>query len=282
MAASAWKIRGGVLSLDKTLLMGIVNVTPDSFSDGGKYFDPRLALAHANRLIVDGADILDLGGESTRPGAQEVSEEDELKRILPVLESLVKQTDVAISIDTTKPKVARECLRLGAHIINNVSGFCSGEMAEIIAKTGAGIVLMHSRGNSKTMQSMARYEDVVFDVMTELRQSINECLRLGVQAAQIVADPGIGFAKTAEHNFQLLRNLEKFHELNYPILLGASEKSFLGAATGKPAGERGYATAAVTALGVAKKIQIMRVHDVKATRDVVRVAEKMSREIKGE
>lgn len=255
--------------------MGILNLTPDSFSDGGRFLGPEKAVSRALQMVEEGADILDLGGESTRPGAQPVRMEEELSRIFPVLKCLRREADLPISIDTTKPEVAKICLEEGAHIINDVSGLREGgaEMAEVIRSFGAGLILMHRRGNAQTMQSLADYEDVVTEVMEELHGSMKRALDGGLSEEQLVVDPGLGFAKATEHNIQILKSLERFHALGRPILLGPSRKSFIGEITGRGVGEREYGTAAVVAMAVEKGVHLLRVHEVKPMRDVVRTME---------
>ncbi len=271
----SWKIRGGNFPLDQTAIMGILNLTPDSFSDGGQYLDPQKALSRAKEIISEGAHIIDLGAESTRPGAKPVSIAEELNRILPVLKNIRSCNEIIISIDTTKPEVAEACLREGAHIINDVSGLKDSgpKMAELVRSSGAGIVLMHRRGNPETMQEKAVYRDVVEDVLRELRESVRTALDAGILPDQIVVDPGIGFAKTAEQNVELIAQLEKFHDLGFPVLAGPSEKSFIGKITGRGPGERGWGTAAVVTAAVLKKIDIIRVHQIQAMKDVILVAE---------
>ena len=275
-----WKIRNRSIRFDRPLLMGILNLTPDSFSDGGKFQSVENALHEAHRMVEEGADLLDLGGESTRPGAFEITAEEELNRILPVLKSLRKKIEIPLSIDTTKPEVARVCLEEGADIINDVSGLKDSgpEMANAVRDFGAGLILMHRRGTPQTMQTLAHYQDVVNEVMEELRVSLENALAAGLSEDQLVIDPGLGFAKTAEQNLEILKHLEKFHSLARPVLLGPSRKSFIGKITGREIGEREFGTAAVVALAVAKGVQILRVHDVKSMRDAVRMAHAISGE----
>lgn len=270
-----WLVRGHLLAMEKTLLMGVLNVTPDSFSDGGRYLDPGSAAAHALRLMEEGADLLDLGAESTRPGADPVSTEEELERLLPVLDRLVGHVPIPISIDTTKFEVARACLERGAHIINDVSGLKESgrSMAEVVRGFQAGLILMHRRGSPRTMQTLCQYKDVAGEVIEELSQSVEAALEAGLRREAIAVDPGLGFAKTAEQNLELLRELERFHVFERPLVLGPSRKSFVGAVTGRGVEERLFGTGAVAALAVAKGVHILRVHDVAAMRDVVKVAE---------
>lgn len=259
--------------------MGILNVTPDSFSDGGRYLDPETAYAHATKLVEEGADIIDLGAESTRPGALPVTDREEWERLLPVLKRIRKEIQVPISIDTVRPEVAKKCLDAGADIVNDVSGLRrSGPgMAKVVKKFGAGLVLMHSRGTPETMQVSATYGDVVSDVMAELRESIRIATDAGVESEQIVVDPGLGFAKTTEQNLEIMKNLTAFHGLGLPVMIGPSRKSFIGQVTGREVNDREFGTAACVSSAVMNGIQIVRVHDVKAMRDVMRIAESIKR-----
>ncbi len=272
-----WAIRHVELDCTKTLIMGVVNVTPDSFSDGGKYGAPEAAVRHALRLIEQGADLIDLGAESTRPGAAEVSEEEELGRILPVLKELRGSCRVPISIDTTKTEVARQCLELGADIINDVSGLkASGSsMADAVKSFGAGLILMHRRGNPQTMRGLAKYDSVTEAVLNELSFSVSEAIRSGIEKRRLAVDPGLGFAKDAEQSLEIIRHLDALHRLELPVVLGHSRKSFIGSLTGRETDQRDFGTAAVSTYAVLKGIHILRVHDVESTRDVVRVAEKI-------
>jgi dihydropteroate synthase len=256
-----------------------LNITPDSFSDGGCYLDPDAAYAQAIRLVEEGADILDLGAQSTRPGALPVTDREERERLLPVLKRIRKEVSVPLSIDTVSAKVAAECLEAGADIINDVSGLkrSGSDMAKVVKKFGAGLVLMHSRGTPETMQTLASYGDVVADVMTELRESVKLATDAGIEREQIVVDPGLGFAKTTDQNLEIMKNLRAFHKLELPIVLGPSRKSFIGQVTGREASEREFGTAACVAAAVMNGIQIVRVHDVKAMRDVVRTTESIKR-----
>ena len=271
-----WKARNLQISYDKPLLMGILNLTPDSFSDGGKYLQPDSAVTQARVLVEQGADILDLGAESTRPNADVVSEEEELSRLLPVVEKIAAELQVPISIDTTKPEVAKQCLARGAHIINDVSGLGlenSSKMAAVVRKSGAGFILMHRRGNPRTMQAQSVYQNVTQDVIQELEVSVNRALEWGIEREQLMIDPGLGFAKTAEQNCELIQHLEQFQRLNLPILLGPSRKSFIGHLTGKAVDERVFGTAAVCAIALTKGVSVLRIHDVGPMRDVVQVTE---------
>ena len=259
--------------------MGILNITPDSFSDGGRFLDPEAAVAQALKLVEEGADILDLGSQSTRPGAVPVTEREELERLLPVLKRIRKEVSAPLSIDTVSPKVAKECLEAGADIINDISGLkrSGHDMAKVVKKSGAGLVLMHSRGTPETMQSLASYGDVVTDVMTELRESVKLAMDAGIERERLVIDPGLGFAKSTEQNLEIMKNLGAFHKLELPVMLGPSRKNFIGQVTGRETNEREFGTAACIAAAVMNGIQIVRVHDVKAMRDVVRITESIKR-----
>jgi len=255
--------------------MGILNITPDSFFDGGHYLDPEAASAQALRLVEEGADILDLGAESTRPGALPVTDQEELKRLLPVLERIRKEVPVPISIDTVRPEVAKRCLEAGADIINDVSGLkrSGSDMAKVVKEFGAGIILMHSRGTPETMQDLTDYGEVVPDVMGELRESIQIATDAGIERERIVVDPGLGFAKTPEQNIEILKKISLFRELGFPVLVGPSQKSFIGKITGRKAKDRSFGTAACVAACMRGGVQILRVHEVGAMRDVVLMTE---------
>lgn len=257
--------------------MGVVNVTPDSFSDGGRWVDPGLAVAHGLELVRDGAEIVDVGGESTRPGAQRPSEEEELRRVLPVVTGLVAK-GVTVSVDTMRASVARAALEAGAAVVNDVSGgLADPEMPRVVAASGAPFVVMHWRGHSADMQSRAVYGDVVAEVCAELRERVDTLRQQGVRQEQVVVDPGIGFAKTAEHNWQLLARLDEVVGLGWPVLLGTSRKAFLGR-VGRATGDeraldaRDVATAVTTAAAAPTGVWCVRVHDVRASRDALDVA----------
>jgi dihydropteroate synthase len=259
----------------KTLLMGILNCTPDSFSDGGRYVNREAAVTRGLAMVEEGADIIDVGGESSRPGADPVAEDEELRRVIPVIEELAKKCDVPISIDTMKASVARRALEVGAEIVNDISAltFDAG-MREVVARFGAGVILMHMRGLPKTMQvGEITYNDVVGDIISYLEQRMEVAKEGGIPLDRIVCDPGIGFGKTAEQNYAILRRLSEFGSLGRPILIGVSRKSLIGAVTGEgPEGRLEGTAAAVTAaiLGGAK---VVRVHDVKEMRKVISVAD---------
>lgn len=265
------------LAFDRPQLMGIVNVTPDSFSDGGSFASAQEAIEHALRLEDEGADILDIGGESTRPGAEPLSAEEELRRVLPVIEGLAGRTEAPISIDTRKAEVMRSALAAGARIINDVAAL-SYEPAcmEVAAASDAPVILMHAQGDPRTMQAAPRYDDCLLDVYDWLAARIAACESAGIARARIVADPGIGFGKTLAHNLELLAGLTLLHGLGVPLLLGASRKSFIGRLTGeKSAGARVPGSIAAALAGATQGVQILRVHDVAETRQALTVWEAM-------
>lgn len=258
------------------LIMGIVNVTPDSFSDGGHHATTDAAVTHALQLIEEGADMIDVGGESTRPGAAIVDEAEELRRVLPVLEELSARTDVALSIDTMKPAVARAALAAGASLVNDVAANrASDEMWRLVAETRAGYVAMHMQGTPQTMQTAPRYGDVVADVNAFFGERLERIKAAGVSLEQVVLDVGIGFGKTLEHNLQLLRSIRSFTRWERPLLLGVSRKSFIGQALGAPLDDRLAGALACAVWAVESGVQIIRTHDVKATAQAVRMIEKL-------
>ena len=257
-----------------TLIMGIVNVTPDSFSDGGQFCDTDAAVSHGLDLAQQGAAILDIGGESSRPGAIPVSEREELNRVIPVIEGLAARTQVPLSIDTTKPAVARAALAAGASIVNDIAANREDDaMWRLVAETGAGYVAMHMQGLPQTMQARPVYDDVVSEVKDFLLDRMGRLNAAGVSADQVVFDVGIGFGKTLEHNLQLLSALQSFTTLERPVLLGVSRKSFIGALTGANVAERLPGSLACACLAVMAGVQIIRTHDVLETIQAVRVTE---------
>ena len=257
-----------------TLLMGILNVTPDSFSDGGRFLECGSAVDRALKMAGDGADIVDVGGESTRPGCSGVPEAEELARVVPVIEGVAKQSDVVISVDTSKASVARAALEGGAHIVNDVTALRGDpEMAGVAASAGAGVVLMHMLGEPRTMQERPEYGDVVAEIVEFLRGALERAAAAGVAADATVVDPGIGFGKLTGHNLEIVRSIREFHVLGRPVLLGPSRKSFIGNVLDLPVGERMEGTAAAVAAGVMGGVQIVRVHDVKEMKRVARMAE---------
>lgn len=256
----------------RPLMMGVVNVTPDSFSDGGRYLDPDAAVAHALRLVEEGADLLDIGAESTRPGADPVEEAEERRRAIPVVAAVAKAVRVPISIDTSKASVAQAALDAGAVLVNDVTALRGDPaMVEVIVRMGAGIVLMHMSGTPRTMQQQPSYEDVVGEVSAFLDERIRFALSRGLVQTQIVLDPGIGFGKLLEHNLTLLAQLDRFTGLGCPLLVGVSRKAFLGQLVDRPVQERQWATAAAVAMAVERGAGILRVHDVRAMREVMQV-----------
>jgi dihydropteroate synthase len=268
----------GLPAPGRCVVMGVLNVTPDSFSDGGRYLGLDQALEHAREMWARGADLIDVGGESTRPGASRVDAATEMQRVVPVIETLAAE-GVALSVDTTRATVAAAALEAGAHIINDVSGgLADPDMARVAAEAGVPWVLMHWRGHSKDMQALAEYEDVVADVRTELLSRVDAALAAGVAERAIVLDPGLGFAKNAEHDWALLRGLDSVLSLGFPVLVGASRKRFLGRllsekdGTPRPPDGREDATAAVSALAAAAGAWGVRVHEVGASLDAVAVA----------
>jgi dihydropteroate synthase len=263
---------------DRPLVMGVLNVTPDSFSDGGRYLDPALAAEHGRRLVAEGADLVDVGGESTRPGARRPSAQEETDRVVPVVAALAGE-GVLVSVDTMRASVAREAVGCGAVLVNDVSGGrADDEMLPVVARLGTPYVLMHWRAHSREMQRHTRYGDVVADVLTELRHQLEVAVRAGVDPRRIAVDPGIGFSKTADQNWDVLAGLERLHELEQPVLVATSRKRFLGAlladASGelRPADQREDATTATSALASVAGAWCIRTHSVRPTMDAVRVA----------
>ena len=267
----------------RTLVMGVLNVTPDSFSDGGQFLAPERAVTHAGQMIDEGADIIDVGGESTRPGSEFVSEAEELRRVIPVIEWLAARGSVAISIDTTKAAVARAALQAGAEIVNDISGLrFAPAVAHEVANANAGLILMHSRGTPKTMQKLPPVEDIMTEVIVALRHSVNTAEQQGVSPESIAIDPGIGFGKTAEQNLELIARLDQLRTAfpNFPLMIGTSRKYFIGKLLGNaPAGERLYGTLATVVAAVLNGVHIVRVHDVKAAAQAVRISDAIRRAV---
>jgi len=268
-----WKAKGFQFKFpQQVLLMGILNLTPDSFSGDGVDRHPQKALDQAQKIADEGADILDIGAESTRPGAREVSSQHEIKRLLPVLKKIRPKIHIPISIDTQKSEVARVMLEEGAQIINDVSGFRRDpELAQVIAHYGAGLILMHSRGNSRTMLRLNRYRELLSEIKKEMRLALQQAKKAGISRNSIVVDPGIGFAKRGKQNFELLRNIEQFQDLGYPICLGISRKSFIGETVNESPEKRDYGTTALHSLLVERGVNILRVHSVGAAKQGVQV-----------
>ena len=276
MAAVLWKIAGQTFDLtDRAMIMGVLNVTPDSFSDGGKFFDPRRAVKHGRQMLADGADIIDVGGESTRPGADAVGATDELTRVAPVIANLRAGSDPLISIDTAKASVARAALDAGASIINDVTGGRGDEaMLPLAAKRGAALIIMHMQGTPRTMQDAPHYDDVVAEIREFFRQQYGRAIESGIDPMAIAFDPGIGFGKTLQHNLELLRSLENLRIEARPLVVGVSRKSFLGKILGSAEIEDRLApTVALSALLRERGANVLRVHDVKPNVAALRITE---------
>ncbi len=263
---------------ERPLVMGVLNVTPDSFSDGGQFLAPESALAQARRMCAEGADIIDIGGESTRPGSEPVSADEEMRRVLPVVEALAASSDVPISIDTQKAAVAAAALEAGAQIINDTSALRTDpDMAAVAARADAALVLMHMQGTPRTMQADPAYGEVVADVKAWLAERLERATAAGIPPDRLIVDPGFGFGKTLLHNLELLRRLGELHGLGRPLLVGTSRKSMLGAILKARAGERLSATLATVACAVMAGCHIVRVHDVRPALEVVKVCEAVRR-----
>ena len=271
------RFRDGDFPLDRTAIMGIVNVTPDSFSDGGRFLDPSLAVEHAIRLADEGAEILDIGGESTRPGADPVPADEEWRRVEPVLKALRPKTDARISIDTYKPEIAAKAVALGVDMVNDITGLRDERMMRIVAREHVAVVVMHMKGEPKTMQRAPTYRDVVSEVYAFLDERTGAAVAAGIPRDAIAVDPGLGFGKGPDHNGEILRRLERFRALGFPILVGASRKSFLGGFGGSPSSERTEASLAAAVLAVQNGADLLRVHDVAATAKAIRVADAVAR-----
>lgn len=263
---------GRMLKLDRARVMGIVNVTPDSFSDGGRHDTTDAAIAHGLKLAGEGADMLDIGGESTRPGADEVSIEEELRRVIPVIEALAKKTSIPISIDTSKPEVMRAAVAAGAGMINDVFALRREGALDAAAESGVAVVVMHMLGEPRSMQDDPHYDDVVADVHRFLAERIFSCEMAGIDRKRIVVDPGFGFGKTLEHNLQLLAQLQRFTELGVPVLAGISRKKAIGTLTGRDnPDDRAAGSVAAHLIAAQRGARIVRVHDVAATVDALKV-----------
>ena len=268
-----WEACGRAIVADGVpKVMGIVNITPDSFSDGGLAGTLEGAVVHALHLVAEGADLLDVGGESSRPGAEPVPLDEELRRVIPVVEALAPRVAVPISVDTTKAEVARQALRAGASIINDIRGLDGDpELSRLVAEAGAGVVLMHMAGTPQTMQDNPRYDDVVREVRDDLARRIERAEASGIPRDRIAIDPGIGFGKTFEHNLELLRNLDRFANLGCALLVGTSRKGFLGTLTGRPVGGRATASVVSSLAAVVRGAHVVRVHDVGPMVDAIKV-----------
>src|SRR4051812_1335279 len=276
-----WRIRDRELTITRPLVMGVVNVTPDSFSDGGHYLETAAAVRHALRLADEGADLLDVGGESTRPGSHSITADEEVRRVLPVVEEVARRTGVPVSVDTSKAEVARRALAAGAVVVNDVTALRGDpDMPAAVRDAGAGVVLMHMRGTPATMQQAPEYPEGVVPALDRFFQSrLQDLPGLGIAAECVVLDPGIGFGKTERHNWELLAGLGNLGRLGRPVCLGVSRKGFLGKLLGRPVEDRLAGSLAVACAALARgAAQVLRVHDVAATRDAVRVFEQLSQE----
>ena len=260
----------------QSLIMGILNVTPDSFSDGGQYFEKNTAVEHALDMVENGADIIDIGGESTRPFSDPISLDDELSRVIPVIEGIRKKSDVCISIDTTKSMVARKALNVGASIINDVSAMeIDPLMADVAKQFDCPLIIMHMKGTPKDMQDNPKYESLILDIKDYLIERIDFAMSKGVHRDKIIIDPGIGFGKTVENNFEIINNLYHFVKLNFPVLLGASRKSFIGISLNLPENKRLEGSLAANVIGLQQGVKIFRVHDVAETNKALLIANKI-------
>jgi dihydropteroate synthase len=271
IAAKTWQLRTRTVSfVDRPAVMGIVNVTPDSFSDGGRFFSSQLATEHALRLVEAGADILDIGGESTRPYSDPVTVDEELRRVMPVVEALVGRVSIPISVDTSKAQIAQAAIEAGVEIINDVTGLeADPAMSAVVAKAQVGVCAMHMQGTPQTMQDAPQYDDVVEDIFRYLQQRDAVLQACGIDPKRICLDPGIGFGKTTEHNLQLLRSAERFLALQRPILIGHSRKGFIGKMIGDKQRSRDAGTLGISLAMASKGIHVLRVHDVAGTVDAL-------------
>lgn len=261
----------------ETLVMGILNVTPDSFSDGGLFYNTDEAVSHALQLIENGIDIIDIGGESTRPGAKKISEEEEIQRIIPVVKQIRElSSEIIISIDTTKSMVAQKAIQSGANIINDISGFSfDNKMIDVVRESKVPVIIMHMQGDPSNMQNNPVYDDLIIDISSFFKSKIKLAIDAGIKKEQIILDPGIGFGKTVGDNFQLINQLNEFCKLGFPVMIGPSRKSFIGTTLNLPVDDRLEGTAAAVAVGVMNGARIVRVHDVKEIKRVVTIVEKI-------
>ena len=272
-----WKLRSRTFDLDeRPLVAGIVNVTPDSFSDGGLHLDPEAAIARGLEILAEGADLVDVGAESTRPGAAAVPARTQIARLKPVVEGLAR-SGATVSVDTASAEAAREAIAAGAEIVNDVSALRDPDMAPLVVRSGAGLVLMHMRGSPETMQRDPRYDDVTADIVSWFGVRLGAAKRAGIEMERIAIDPGLGFGKTVRHNFELLARLEEFGALGRPVMIGVSRKSFLGKTLELPVDQRLEGGLAATAAAVMKGARILRTHDVRATVRAVWIAEEIRR-----
>jgi dihydropteroate synthase len=270
-------LRKRELRFDRTLVMGVLNVTPDSFSDGGSYLDVDMAVRRAMSMVEEGADIIDVGGESTRPGAEGTLEREEMDRVLPVLERLIGKVSVPISVDTRHAVVADRALDMGAEILNDVSGLRDPEMVKVASRHECGVVTMHMRDDPATMQHNVHYEDLIGDIYTELEHSVDKAIGAGMRPERLVVDPGIGFGKTADHNLEILRRLREFRGLGRPLLVGTSRKSFIGTLVGGTPDRRLEGSLATAVISVMNGANIIRAHDVEATVKAIRMTDAVIR-----
>lgn len=269
-----WQCRGRVFDLaDRTLVAGVVNLTPDSFSDGGRFLDAEAAVAHARRLLAEGADLLDLGAESTRPGSQPVPADEQWRRLSPALETLARETDACLSVDTASASVAERALAAGAHVVNDITALGDPAMAGVVAGAGAGLVLMHMVGTPADMQRDPRYQDAAGEVAAQLAARLAAARAAGIEPDHVALDPGIGFGKSVRHNLELLARLESLTGLGRPVMVGVSRKSFIGQLLDRPVDQRLEGSLAAAAIAVFLGARIVRTHDVAATVHAVRVAD---------
>ncbi len=273
--------RGHLLDLSEPCVMGVLNVTPDSFSDGGRYADPAAAVERGVAMAGEGAAIIDVGGESTRPGAADVELRDELARVVPVIERLVQQVAVPVSVDTSKPEVMRAAIAAGASLVNDVRALRAPGALEAVAGSGAAVCLMHMRGEPRTMQAAPEYDDVVAEVRQFLAERVQACVAAGIGRDRLCVDPGIGFGKRPEHNLALLAAIDRLAGLDLPVLIGVSRKSLVGIITGRPPGGRLAGSVAFAALAVMGGAAVVRAHDVAETVDAVKVASALRRAVSG-
>jgi dihydropteroate synthase len=272
-ASGVFVLSGRVLPLaDRVHIMGVLNVTPDSFSDGGRYVNHDAAVAHALSMVEQGADVLDIGAESTKPGAVPIDEEEERRRLIPIVRAICRRITIPVSIDTTKASIAQQALDVGAAVINDISALrFDPRMGEVVAKSGAGLILMHMHGNPQTMQNAAQYTDVVEEVREFLKARLEAAKAVGIHPERILLDPGFGFGKNCQHNLVLLNGLDTFHALERPLVVGVSRKAFIGKILGRPIDERLMGTAGVVAVAIMRGARMVRVHDVAPIRDVVKI-----------
>jgi dihydropteroate synthase len=271
--AKVWCHRTGELSLDRTRIMGVLNVTPDSFSDGGRYFNPEDAIRRGIELADQGADLIDIGGESTRPRSESIPAAEEWRRVAPVIETLSRKLDIPISIDTRKPEVAKKAIREGASIVNDVSGLRDPRMMPVVGQARVGVVIMHMLGDPKTMQDHPHYADVVQEVRAALKTRVRDAIAAGIPAEAIAVDPGIGFGKGLDHNLALLHHLDLLAGLGHPVVIGVSRKSFIGTLGAGEPGERLAGGVAAAVLAVSRGAHVVRSHDVLDTVRAMRVAD---------